>query len=811
MIRIIGDKEPLFVLDTDNTTYAMKVLPSGHVEHLYYGRRIHMDDADGLSEAKGFPPGNTIVPSKDESDISLEDIRLEMSSYGKGDVREAFVEIVNPDGSATSDFRYSSFEQQKGSAAPADTNEDADDILPKSYGEDGEILIIKLADKENGLELDLVYTAYPNCDVITRYAVLRNSGEQDITIGKIMSTQLDLDPGDYVFTTFTGAWAREMERTDMAVRGARLVNSSVTGTSSNRSNPFVMISRRGCSEDHGECYGMNLIYSGNHYESIEQSSHGKVRFLSGINPTGFTWKLSKGESFASPEAVMTYSCSGYNGQSGQMHDFVSKHVLRGPWKDRLRPVLLNSWEAAYFNISEHKLLRLARKAKQVGIELFVMDDGWFGERNDDSRSLGDWYPNKKKLPGGIKSLCDKIRALGLQFGIWVEPEMVNEDSDLYRAHPDWAIKIPGKAHSTGRNQMILDLTRREVQDYIIDAMRKVFSSAEISYVKWDMNRIFSDVYSEALPKEQQGEVFHRYVLGLYRVMRTLTREFPEILFEGCASGGNRFDLGILSYFPQIWASDDTDALARAQIQTGYSYGYPMRCVTAHVSDVPNHQTLRRTPIETRFNVASFGVLGYECNLCDMSSADIKAIKEQIAFYKEHRKVMQFGRFYRGDTISDGISCDGDQTAAAGMSLLKSLPGNTVSWNVVSPDKKDAIAMTMQVLTHPNCKWRVMKVRGLKDDTKYAMKGRELEFDIRNFGGLVNFISPVHIKPDSFVHGVLAKFIKMHSEGEEHVMYGDAMEYAGVHLKNAFAGCGYDDKTIAYYPDFGSRIYTIKAQ
>lgn len=798
MIRISGDKEPLFALDTDHTSYAMKVLPSGHIEHLYYGRRIHLDDEDGLSEPKGFPAGNTAVPSKESGDITLEDLRLEMSSHGKGDVREAFIELTNGDGSATSDFLYDSYEQSRGAAAPEDADSD-EEVLPKSYGEDAEILTIKLRDKDNGTELDLVYTVYPSCDVITRYCVLRNASESDITINKIMSTQLDLDPGEYILSTFTGAWTREMNRTDLEIKGARLVNSSVTGTSSNRANPFVMISAQGCMEDYGDVYAFNLIYSGNHYESVEKSSHGKVRFLSGINPTGYTWRLSKGESFASPEAVMTYSCSGYNGMSGQMHDFVSEHVLRGPWKDRLRPVLLNSWEAAYFKISEAKLLKLARKAKEVGIELFVMDDGWFGKRDDDSRSLGDWYPDKKKLPHGIKGLCDKIRALGLEFGIWVEPEMVNEDSDLYRAHPDWAMKIPGKDHATGRNQMILDLTRREVQDYIIESMKNVFSSADISYVKWDMNRIFTDVYSQALPKEQQGEVFHRYVLGLYRIMRILTRDFPEILFEGCASGGNRFDLGILSFFPQIWASDDTDAAARLQIQNGYSYGYPMRCVTAHVSDVPNHQTLRRTSIETRFNVAAFGVLGYECNLCDMSKADIKAVREQIAFYKEHREILQHGRFLRNDT---------GKKDAADLGLLTPSAGNSVTWTAVSEDRKNAVTMTMQILTHPNCKWRVIKPKGLKEDVKYKFKGRELDIDIRNFGGLVNFISPVHVRTDGPVHGMISNFVKMHAEEEEHVMYGDAMMYAGVHLKNAFAGCGYDDKTIAYYPDFASRIYTI---
>ena len=801
MITVKGDKNPLFILDTGHTTYAMKVLDTGHIEHLYYGRKIHMDDADGLSEQHEFAPGTTSVYSPENGNFSLEDMRLEMSSYGKGDVREAFLEIVNSDGSTTSDFLFESFEESRG-------RDGGTEGLPSSYGEDAEVLTLALTDKENSLKLELIYCVYPDTDVITRTACLINEGEGGIRIRKLMSCQIDFDPGEYVFSTFTGAWAREMKRTDMSVSSARLVNSSFTGNSSNGANPFVMLSKRGATEEYGDVYGFNLVYSGNHYESVEKSPFGKVRFLSGINPTGFEWKLSKGESFLTPEAVMTYSSAGYNGMSGQMHGFVSKHILRGPWKDRLRPVLLNSWEASYFKISESKLLRLARKARSVGIELFVMDDGWFGERNDDTTSLGDWFPDTKKLPRGVKGICDKVRALGLEFGIWVEPEMVNRNSELYRAHPEWAMEIPGKKHSEGRNQMVLDLSNKEVQDYLIKAMSDVFSSADISYVKWDMNRNFSDIFSKAIPSDRQGEVSHRYMLGLYRVMRELTGKFPEILFEGCASGGNRFDLGILSFFPQIWASDDTDALCRSEIQNGYSYGYPMSTVTAHVSDCPNHQTLRRTPIETRFNVASFGVLGYECNLCDMSKDDIEAVRAQIAMYKKWREVMQFGRFYRGSSMNDSRSCDGDDLGAPGISALEPLPGNEISWTVVSEDKAKAVSMTMQILTHPNAQWCVLKPLGLDPEYKYHLEGRELKFDLRDFGGLVNYVAPIHVKQDGFLHKLIAKFYKMKAESEKHDMYGDAMMYAGVHLRSAFASGGYNEN-MRYYPDFGSRIYTIE--
>ncbi len=801
MITVTGDKSPLFVLNTAHTTYAMKVLDTGHIEHLYYGRKIHMDSEDGITEQHEFAPATSVVYSPEAGNFSLEDMRLEMSSYGKGDVREAFIEIVNADGSFTSDFLYSEYAQSKG-------RDGGTEGLPSSYGEDAEVLTLALKDKENSLRLELIYCVYSDTDVITRTTRLINEGEGDIKIKKVMSTQIDLDPDNYVFTTFTGAWAREMKKTDMAVASARLVNSSFTGNTSNRANAFVMISKRGANEEYGDVYGFNLVYSGNHYESVEKSPYGKVRFLSGINPTAFEWKLSKGESFLTPEAVMTYSSMGYNGMSGQMHDFVSKHILRGPWKDRLRPVLLNSWEAAYFKISESKLLRLARKAKEAGIELFVMDDGWFGERNDDSSSLGDWYPNTKKLPRGVKGICDKVRALGLEFGIWVEPEMVNRESDLYRAHPEWAMEIPGKKHSEGRSQMILDLANPEVQDHLIKVMSELFSSCNISYVKWDMNRNFSDIFSGSLPADRQGEVTHRYILGLYRVMRELTKKFPDILFEGCASGGNRFDLGILCFFPQIWGSDDTDAVCRAEIQNGYSYGYPMSTVTAHVSDCPNHQTLRRTPIETRFNVASFGVLGYECNLNDMSPEDFAAVKAQIAMYKKWREVMQFGRFYRVRSMNDSRNCDGDALGACGYSVLDSLPGNDISWTVVSPDKTRAVSMTMQMFTHPNTQWGVLKPAGLEEGFKYHIEGRSLRFDLREFGGLINYVAPIHVKQDSLLHRTIAKFYKMNSEKEEHDMYGDAMMYAGVHLRSAFASGGYNGN-MRYYPDYGSRIYTIE--
>ena len=773
------------------------------MEHLYYGRKITLPDekaCEALTEKHAFPPGNTnIYRGADEREypaFSLEDIRLEMSSYGKGDIREPFLEITHADGSYTSDFVFDKAEITKG--------KEEYQTLPGSYDESGEVehLCITLKDRSYQLALELHYFVYEDCDVITRSAKLVNESAEAITLHRLMSMQIDFDMSGFIFTTFSGAWAREMKRTDVRMLSGKHVNASYTGTSSNRANPFVMLGRTDTSEDSGDCYGFNLIYSGNHYEAVEVSGYGKTRFVTGINPQSFDFLLEAGECFEAPEAVMSYSHEGYNGMSGHMHKFVREHIVRGEWKNKVRPVLLNSWEAAYFNINERKLLNLAKAGKEAGIELFVMDDGWFGTRNDDTQSLGDWEVNKEKLPDGVDGLARKIKAMGLDFGIWVEPEMVNVKSRLYEKHPDWAMQIPGKAHSEGRNQRILDLTRKDVQDYIIEEMSRVFSMADISYVKWDMNRTFTDYFSASLPAGRQGEVAHRYVLGLYRCMKELTTRFPKILFEGCSAGGNRFDLGILCYFPQIWASDDTDALCRAEIQTGYSYGYPMSVVSAHVSSCPNHQTLRITPLETRFNVAAFGICGYECNFCDMKKEELEAVKAQIALYKEWREVLQTGTFYRGRTFAD--------SAHGAESVLQQSDGNIMEWTCVSKDRKKAVGFLMQKLVTPNTQFGYYKAKGLMPDVPYHFYNRFLKYNIKEFGDLVNTVAPIHIKQDSLVHNMVSKFVKMDGETEDYHVYGDALMYSGVKLKQSFGGTGYNNE-VRYFQDFASRLYFMEAE
>lgn len=781
MIRKLSGEHPGFILDTRKSTYAFRVMETGQLEHLYYGAKITVNefsDLEALTEKRAFQQGNSIAYDQEHLSFTLEDVPLEMSGYGKGDIREPFVEVVAADGSFTTDFVYESDEIKSGKTELK--------TLPSSFGDDVEGLHVTLKDKNNAYTILLSYYVYEKEDVITRTAKFINSSSASVSLRRLMSTQVDFNEAGLIVSTFRGAWIKEMQMVDTKVNAGKFVNASFTGSSSNRANPFIMISREGANEYQGDVFGFNLIYSGNHYEAVEVNAYDKTRVVTGINPTQFNFNLKPGDEFEAPEAVMTFSREGHNGMSQNMHAFVNDHIVRGEWSKKARPVLLNSWEANYFDINESKLVALAKKGKEVGVELFVMDDGWFGDRHDDKRALGDWFVNMKKLPHGVKGLAEKINKVGLDFGIWIEPEMVNVDSDLYRAHPDWSVEIPGKHHSEGRNQRILDFANPEVVDYMIKAMSDVISSGNIAYVKWDMNRIFSDVYSQYLPAESQGEVFHRYIMGFYRLAKTLTERFPKVLFEGCASGGNRFDLGALCYFPQIWASDDTDAVARLTIQNGYSYGYPMSCVSAHVSNVPNHQTLRKVDIEHRFAVACFGVLGYECNLSDMKKEDLSAIKEQIETYKKFRECMQYGDFYRSKF------------------------GNVIEWTVVSKDKKQAVGMVFQKEVRPNAPFLDYHAKGLDPLKKYHFYSKESKVSIKMFGDLVNGVTPIHIKQDGFLHGLIDRFVTPKGDKEDYTAYGDALMYAGVGLKPAFSSTGFNmEGSVRIMHDNNARLFFME--
>lgn len=772
MIEQIGS---LFALHTQTTTYCFQVTEQGFLQHLHYGKRIDLSAGHAaLVPQVRHMPGNSAVLDG----VCLESTALEISSPGLGDVRESFVTVRTADGGTVTDFRFEGTEILEGKPELPG--------LPSSYDENDatQTLRVTLLDKRNALRLTLFYTAFEDCDVITRSASLLNLGAKSVTVLRLMSNQIDLPSQDYILTSFNGAWAREFEPTHTPCGPGSVVSGSRCGTSSNRANPFVMLHSPETTEDHGDAYGFHLIYSGDHRACACGNAYDSLRFLHGISPEDFSWQLDAGEEFFAPEAAFTYG-DGFSAMSRALHRFVREHIVRGTWKKRERPVLVNSWESLYFRFNHRELVKLAKQGKELGAELFVLDDGWFGKRDSDTCSLGDWtILHEKKLPHGLGGLADEICALGMDFGLWVEPEMISEDSELYRAHPDWI--LGHKEQAIGRNQYVLDMGREEVQDYLISALSKVFSSAKISYVKWDMNRILTDSFSAALPSERQSESRHRYILGLYRVLGALTGQFPHILFEACASGGNRTDLGMLSYMPQVWLSDNTDALCRCRIQFNASFGYPQSVMGAHVSGSPNHQTLRRSSLDSRFHVAALGLLGYECDLRELSGDEKKRVADQIAFYKKHRATAQFGQFHR---LVDG---------KRGIWQMSS----------VAEDRKTALTLLFQQENHPNAKAMRLKACGLNGEGTYRLSVRDVKVELKDFGGLVNMVSPVHIRQGSLMEAAAEKIMNLRSETEDITVNGETMMVCGAYVKQGFSGTGWDGET-RVMGDCGSRLYILE--
>ena len=550
-------------------------------------------------------------------------------------------------------------------------------------------------------DLILSYTIYEAYPVITRNTKFVHKGKEKIVLERAMSASVEFLDMDYEMVQLSGGWSRERyvknRKLEMGIQSIQSLNGTCCGA---EHNPFLALKRPHTTESQGEVYGFSLVYSGNYLGQVEVSTFDMTRVMMGINPEDFSWELKSGESFQTPEVVMVYSDKGLNKMSQTYHRLYRKRLMHGEWRDKARPILLNNWEATYFDFNEEKILTIAKKAKEAGVELFVLDDGWFGARNDDYRGLGDWYVNLEKLPDGISGLSKKVEELGLKFGLWVELEMVNKDSDLYRAHPDWIISAPNRFESHARHQNVLDFSRNEVVDYIYEMIAKVIRESSISYIKWDMNRYMSEPYSKGSAPCEQGKVMHKYILGVYDLYTRLTTEFPHILFESCASGGARFDPAMLYFAPQTWCSDDTDASERTKIQYGTSYVYPIVSMGSHVSAVPNHQMHRITPIETRANVAYFGTFGYELDLNLLSDAEIETVKKQIAFMKEHRELIQMdGDFYR---------------------LLSPFEGNETAWMVVSSDKTQAVAAFYQRLNKVNASWLRLKLDGLDANTKYEV-------------------------------------------------------------------------------------------
>ena len=772
MIEIQGK---VFALHTNNTTYLFRISEGGHPEHIYYGARLKTYDVDALALKNEITFGSTVEYSPELPNYSLDTRLLEYSGIGKGDYRHAPLEILMPDGTFVTDFVYASHEIVDGAFV-------TESELPFAKGEAKTLLLTLKEKKFENITLTLHYTVFEDADVITRGATLHTEEENPLYIRKLMSFMLDLPTGEYEMTTIDGAWAKETHLHTRPITRGIFVNDSTVGASSNLHNCAFLLKAKNASEEHGDVYGFNLIYSGNHYSAVELSHHGTVRVMSGISPHCFLWKLSRGEDFVTPEAVMTYSKDGISGMTVQMHTFVNRHIIREEYQNTERPIVLNNWEATFFHFNRRKILALAKRAKSLGIEMFVLDDGWFGKRNSDTAGLGDWVANTKKLPGGIPALAEKIEKMGMKFGLWFEPECVNPDSDLYRAHPDWAIAIPDREASLGRNQMTLDLTRPEVRDYIVDAVDRVLSTAKISYVKWDYNRHISDMYSATLM--QQGEFFHRYILGLYEVFRRIFLEkHPDILFESCSSGGNRFDLGMLCFSPQIWTSDDTDARERIDIQRGVATFYPLSTISAHVSMTPNMQTLRNAPLSTRFNVACFGVLGYELDFDELTPDERRHIKEQIAFYKAHRKTFQYGT-YRAVTLREG---------------------ERLSFQVKGEGEHIVSVFNLSYSAIPERD--TLRVPDVDTNAVYTVKNVKQYLRIGNFGNLIKHITPVRLRADGFIVRTVDRHYSMVDGEEEYTVQGENLCH-GLPLAMQYSGTGYLP-SLRILGDNGSTLYHIK--
>ena len=776
---MIDVQDGVFRLTTDTTSYWFRVTKFGHLEHIHYGERLAPQDPEPLALKRTAMYGSSVLYDESDTTYCLDTMALEWSGIGRGDYRHSPAELKMPDGSFACDFVYRSHQVLPG-FMPMET-------LPSSYGEDTECetLELTLEDESNSVQLLLYYTVYAQTDVITRRAVLMNNNEKPLVIRRLMSMIVDLPNLGFELVTFDGGWIREARKHIRPVQYGMYVNESTTGASSNRHNPGFLLAEAGAGEAHGRVYGFNLVYSGNHYGAVELSAQDILRVQLGLSPHCFEWTLNQGERFETPEAVMTFSSGGFSGLSARFHDFVNRHIVSGDWKDKERPVLINNWEAHFFKFNQRKLLRLARQAKRLGVELFVLDDGWFGKRDSDTCSLGDYAINKGKLPGGMKRFADRVRKTGMSFGLWFEPEMVNPDSELYRAHPEWAVTTPGKKPCLGRNQLVLDLCNPAVRDYIVNNVSRMLDEADVSYVKWDMNRHISDAYSPLL--QNQGEFFHRYMLGLYDVLGCIFRPRPHILFESCSSGGNRFDLGMLCFSPQIWSSDDTDPIERLKIQEGLSHLYPLSTMGAHVSEAPHQQTLRNTPLTTRFNVACFGCLGYEMDLKYLTYAEKKEIREQIAFYKAHRRTLQYGRFTR----------------------LSALRPNQRHWQCMAADGSEAVAGFFQAQGDAAQGYDRLPLTGFDSDSRYTVRTRPQSLFLKRFGGLVKHIMPVELNPDGFVLRTAGYFYALTDCVETYECQGDMLN-SGLRLNNQFIGSHYNERT-RLLGDFGSNLYVITRQ
>lgn len=687
----------IFKLDTPNTSYILGIVDEeGFVGHFYYGALLNDYNLGPNFYFYDYP----WLPSKmNRERCAFNDYFLmEYPTHGLGDFRESCLNIESSEGYNASGLTFESFEMLSGKPGL--------DGLPASFGSEEEVntLVLHCQDKPAGLKIDLFYSVFLDEDVITRSVRITNQGNSDAYITKIYSACLDMEDRDFEIVTLHGSWGRERYKECLKVGHQKISAESIRGVSSHQDHPFMMLKTEGTNEDMGEVYAMNFVYSGNFKATVMDNQFDVTRMTMGIHPEDFRWCLKKGESFQAPEVVMVYSGEGIGKMTRTFHDFYRKHLIRSPYLHQKRPILINNWEATYFDFDTDKLISIAKEASKLGIEMLVMDDGWFGNRFDDNSSLGDWIVNEDKLKGGLKYLVDEVNKLGMKFGIWFEPEMVCPDSDLFRNHPDWAVSIPGRDPVRARNQLVLDYSRKDVRDYIFDLISKVLHSANVEYVKWDMNRALTDLGSVALSSERMGELSHRFVLGMYELQGRLIKEFPNLLLENCSSGGGRFDPGMLYFSPQIWCSDDTDAIERLTIQEGTALIYPLSTMGAHVSDCPNHMTARTTPFETRGHVALAGTFGYELDVTRISEEDRNMIPSQVEMYHKYNDLIREGDYYRIASYSENKLYD--------------------CFGAVAKDKSEALYIFVRVMSRINYKKRRIMFKGLDPEKKYRIEGED---------------------------------------------------------------------------------------
>ncbi|NQX70475.1 alpha-galactosidase [Paenibacillus alba] len=697
-----------FHLQGKSSSYIMQLMKSKYLAHVHWGRGVRGSHLGGLLAIRRRC---SFSPSTDPNDLtlSLDTLPQEFPAYGGSDFRVPAYQVQLDDGTTVSELLYESHRIYAGKPQL--------EGLPATYVEDereAESMDITLIDQAIGLKVILTYTVFRDFDAITRSVRFVNVGSRPIKLLRALSFGMDLSHCDLDMLHLSGTWARErhIERRPIVTGGS--VIESRRGSSSHSLNPFMALLSKQADEDHGDVYGFSLVYSGSFVAQAEVDPYGTTRVVMGINSFDFAWLLEAEQAFQTPEAVLVYSAEGIGGMSRTYHKLYRTRLCRGEFRDRHRPILINNWEATYFNFHAAKIEELAKVGKELGLELLVLDDGWFGQRDNDKSSLGDWFVDHNKLPEGLTDLANRVNGQDLAFGLWFEPEMVSPDSDLYRAHPDWCLHVPGRRRTEARQQLVLDYSRQDVRDYIVTVMTDILASSRITYVKWDMNRNMTEIGSAQLPPERQRETAHRYMLGLYEVMERVTSAFPNVLFESCSGGGGRFDPGMLYYMPQTWTSDNTDAVERLKIQYGTSIVYPISTMGAHVSAVPNHQVHRTTPLDIRGHVAMSGNFGYELDLTTLTEAEKEAVKRQVALYKELRPLIQFGEFYRLSSPFQGVDA---------------------AWMFVSEDRKEALVAYFQVLSEPNAPLKKLRLKGLEAGSNYQLFDADaVDETVECFGG-----------------------------------------------------------------------------